>query len=46
MSGGLIGDMFQAIGGAGLPRLKRAAGVIARRIPVPQPVLLVGPGSA
>ncbi len=46
MARGLIGDMFQAFGAVGLPRIKRAVGVITRRIPVPAPVLLVGPGAA
>src|SRR5664279_3088268 len=30
----------------GLPRLKRAAGVVTRRLPIPQPVLMVGPGAS
>ncbi|MEO8310382.1 MAG: iron-containing alcohol dehydrogenase [Caldimonas sp.] len=30
----------------GLPPLKRAAGAITRRIPIPQPMLLVGPGAS
>ncbi|MBI5256622.1 MAG: iron-containing alcohol dehydrogenase [Burkholderiales bacterium] len=30
----------------GLPTLKRAAGVVTRRLPIPQPMLLVGPGAS
>ncbi|MBA4178773.1 MAG: alcohol dehydrogenase [Leptothrix sp. (in: Bacteria)] len=30
----------------GLPRLKRAAGVVTRRLPIPQPLLMVGPGAS
>jgi len=41
----LIGDMARAVSAYGLPRLKRAAGVVTRRLPIPQPVLLVGPGA-
>ena len=39
----LISDIARAVG---LPPLKRAAGLIARRLPIPQPLLLVGPGSS
>jgi alcohol dehydrogenase class IV len=39
----LIGDMARSIG---LPGLKRAAGVVTRRLPIPQPLLLVGPGAS
>ncbi len=39
----LIGDMARSVG---LPALKRAAGVVTRRLPIPQPTLLVGPGSS
>ncbi len=39
----LISDMARSFG---LPRLKQAAGVVTRRLPIPQPVLLVGPGAA
>lgn len=39
----LISNMARSMG---LPRLKRAAGVVTRRLPIPQPVLCVGPGSA
>jgi len=39
----LISDMARAVG---LPRLKRAAGVVTRRLPIPQPLLMVGPGSS
>jgi alcohol dehydrogenase len=42
----LIGDMVRAAGVASLPTVKRAAGAVTRLIPIPQPVLLVGPGSA
>lgn len=45
----LIGDMARAVGAVGvrgLPTLKRAAGVVTRRVPIPQPLLLAGPGSA
>jgi alcohol dehydrogenase class IV len=37
----LISDMARSVG---LPNLKRAAGVLTRRLPIPQPILLVGPG--
>jgi len=46
MSSGLIGDMSSSLSAAGWPLLKRAAGVVTRRVPIPQPVLLVGAGSA
>jgi alcohol dehydrogenase len=46
MSSGLIGDMVHAAGVAGLPTLKKAAGAVTRWVPIPQPVLLVGPGAA
>jgi alcohol dehydrogenase class IV len=39
----LISDIARSVG---LPPLKRAAGVITRRLPIPQPLLLVGPGSS
>jgi alcohol dehydrogenase class IV len=39
----LIGDMARSVG---LPTLKRAAGVLTRRLPIPQPMLLVGPGAS
>ena len=39
----LIGDMARSFG---LPPLKRAAGVITRRLPIPQPLLMVGPGAS
>jgi alcohol dehydrogenase class IV len=39
----LIGDMARAVG---LPQLKRAAGVVTRRLPIPQPLLMVGPGAS
>lgn len=39
----LISDMARAVG---LPRLKRAAGVVTRRLPIPQPLLMVGPGAS
>ena len=39
----LISDMARSFR---LPRLKQAAGVVTRRLPIPQPVLLVGPGAA
>ena len=42
----LIGDMVRAAGVASLPTVKRAAGPVTRAIPIPQPLLLVGPGSA
>jgi alcohol dehydrogenase len=42
----LIGDMVRGAGVASLPVIKRAAGAVTRLIPIPQPVLLVGPGSA
>jgi alcohol dehydrogenase class IV len=42
----LIGDMVRNAGVASLPTIKRAAGAVTKLIPIPQPVLLVGPGSA
>ncbi len=39
----LIGDMARSVG---LPVVKRAAGVVTRLLPIPQPILLVGPGSS
>ena len=39
----LISDTTRAMG---LVALKRAAGVVARLLPIPQPVLLVGPGAS
>ena len=39
----LISDIARSVG---LPPLKRAAGVITRKLPIPQPLLLVGPGSS
>ena len=42
----LISDMVRNAGIASLPTVKRAAGAVTRLIPIPQPVLLVGPGSA
>jgi alcohol dehydrogenase class IV len=42
----LIGDMVRNVGAAGLPTLKRAAGKVTPFIPIPTPLLLVGPGSA
>jgi alcohol dehydrogenase class IV len=39
----LIGDMARSIA---LPRLKRAAGLLTRLLPVPQPTMLVGPGAS
>ena len=39
----LIGDMVRSFG---LPALKRAAGAITRRMPIPQPLLMVGPGAS
>jgi alcohol dehydrogenase class IV len=39
----LIGDRARAVG---LPAAKRAAGVITRLLPIPQPTLMVGPGSS
>ena len=41
MSANLIGDMVRSFG---LPAVKRAAGVVTRLLPIPQPTLLVGPG--
>jgi alcohol dehydrogenase len=40
---GLIEDMFRRVG---LPALKRAAGLAARLVPVPQPTSMLGPGSS
>jgi len=39
----LIGDRARAVG---LPAAKRAAGVVTRLLPIPQPTLMVGPGSS
>jgi alcohol dehydrogenase class IV len=39
----LIGDMVRSFG---LPPLKRAAGLVTRRLPIPQPMLMVGPGAS
>ena len=39
----LISDMVRSFG---LPPLKRAAGVVTRLVPIPQPLLLVGPGAS
>ena len=42
----LISDRVRNAGIASLPTVKRAAGAVTKLIPIPQPVLLVGPGSA
>jgi len=42
----LIDDIAGVLGATGLPALKRAAGMAVRLVPIPQPVLLVGAGSA
>ncbi len=39
----LIGDMARSVG---WPALKRAAGLVTRHLPIPQPLLLVGPGAS
>ena len=39
----LIGDMARSFG---LPALKQAAGLVTRVLPIPQPLLMVGPGSS
>jgi len=39
----LIGDRARSVG---LPAVKRAAGVVTRLLPIPQPTLMVGPGSS
>ena len=39
----LIGDITRSVG---LPALKHVAGIVTRRLPIPQPTLLVGPGSS
>jgi alcohol dehydrogenase len=39
----LIGDMARSFG---LPPLKRAAGVVTRLLPIPQPLLMVGAGAS
>jgi alcohol dehydrogenase len=46
MDRGLIGDMARSIGAASLPALKRAAGLVTKWLPIPQPLLLVGPGAS
>ncbi len=38
-----LGDLARSIG---LPAAKRAAGVVTRLLPIPQPTLLVGPGAS
>jgi len=38
-----LGDMARAIG---FSAAKRAAGVVTRRLPIPQPTLMVGPGAS
>jgi alcohol dehydrogenase class IV len=38
-----LGDLTRTVG---LPAVKRAAGVATRLLPIPQPTLLVGPGSS
>ncbi len=43
MISNLIGDRARAVG---LPAAKRAAGVVTRLLPIPQPTLLVGPGAS
>ena len=43
MISNLIGDRARSVG---LPAVKRAAGVVTRLLPIPQPTLLVGPGSS
>jgi alcohol dehydrogenase class IV len=42
----LIDDIAGVLGATGLPALKRVAGMAVRLVPIPQPVLLVGAGSA
>ena len=39
----LISDMVRSFG---LPKIKSAAGVVTRRLPIPQPLLMVGPGAS
>jgi len=39
----LVGDTALSLG---LPALKRAVGVVTRVLPIPQPTLMVGPGSS
>ena len=43
MIANLIGDIARAYA---LPGLKRAAGVVTRLLPIPQPTMLVGPGAS
>ena len=43
MISNLIGDRARAVG---LPAAKRAAGIVTRLLPIPQPTLMVGPGSS
>ena len=43
MLSNLIGDRARAVG---LPAAKRAAGIVTRLLPIPQPTLMVGPGSS
>jgi len=46
VAGRLIDDIGRAVSDKGLPMIKRAAGAVTRWLPIPQPTLLVGPGSA
>jgi len=39
----LIGDRARSVG---LPAVKRVAGIVTRLLPIPQPTLMVGPGSS
>ncbi len=43
MISSLIGDSARSVA---LPAVKRAAGMVTRVLPIPQPTLLVGPGSS
>ena len=43
MIANLISDMARAYA---LPGVKRAAGVVTRLLPIPQPTMLVGPGAS
>lgn len=43
MISNLIGDRARSVG---LPAAKRVAGVVTRLLPIPQPTLMVGPGSS
>ena len=40
---GIVGDVVRSVG---LSTVMRAAGIVTSLLPIPQPMLLVGPGSS